>query len=247
MTPAPEVSSRPDGTDVARVVLLRADPGEVDRFSALLTPADRTRAQRFRAEVDRQRSLCAAGLLREATAALTGADPTAAGPAAGRTGRWCRSCASWGDHGRPVALDAAGRPVPGVHLSATHAGRVVLVAACADAPVGVDVDLVEGVRFAGFDASVLSPAERDHLAGVPADARDEARARAWTRKESLLKATGHGLALAPHRLGFTGPILTRWPSDLDADLAGGSRTVDLPGLPVGHVGAVTVLAPELEL
>ena len=224
----------------ARVVLLRAHPSQAGRSPAGLTAADHARAARYRQEVDRQRSLGVAALLRQAVEHLTGT------PAADvRTARWCRSCSSWGDHGRPVALDEDDRPLPGVHLSATHAGTVVLVAASPDAALGVDVERIEGVRFTGFDDAVLTPAERVLLQEVPAERRDTGRARGWTRKESLLKATGHGLAVPPRRVGFAGTTLTQWPEELDADLAAGTRTADLPGLPAGHVGAVTVLAPDL--
>lgn len=227
---------------MTEVVLASADPARAGDLSPAPTPADHARAARFRREVDRQRSLTVAALLRQLAGRLTGLDPADV-----RTGRWCRTCSAWGDHGRPVALDEEDRPLPGVHLSASHAGLVVVVAASADAPLGVDVDLVEGVRFEGFDASVLTPAERALLDDLPAAERDGARARSWTRKESLLKATGHGLAVSPRRVGFAGTTLTEWPPDLDADLTRGTRTTDVPGLPAGHVGSVTVLAPALDL
>ena len=226
----------------ARVLLLSADPSQAGGPGAVVSDVERRRAARHRVEVDRQRSLGVAVLLRQAVGRLTGA-----APADVRTGRWCRSCSSWGDHGRPVALDDDARPLPGVHLSASHAGALVLVAASPDAPLGVDVERVEGVRFAGFDDAVLTDGERALLQGFPTDDRDRERARSWTRKESLLKATGHGLSVAPRRTAFAGTTLTSWPHELDADLAAGTRTADLPGLPAGLVGAVTVLAPDLDL
>lgn len=227
---------------MVRVLLHRASPVEAERFAHLLSAADHARAERFRQQVDRDRSLTAAGLLRVAAAGLAGIPERDV-----VIGRWCRTCSRWGDHGRPTALDRDGDPVPGVHLSATHAGDVVLVASSDAAPVGVDVELLGGVRFEGFDVSVLTAVERAAVDGVPESGRDEGRARVWTRKESLLKATGHGLAVAPRRVGFVGSRLQEWPPELTDDLRDGSTTVDLPGLPDGHVGAVTVLAPSVEL
>lgn len=227
---------------MVRVLLHRASPFEAGRFAQLLSAADHARAERFRREADRDRSVTAAGLLRVAAAELVGVDVHDV-----VVGRWCRTCSRWGDHGRPTALGPDGVPVPRVHLSATHAGDVVLVAACADAPLGVDVELVGGVRFRGFDTSVLTPAERADMETVPAADRDTARARVWTRKESLLKATGHGLAVAPRRVGFAGTALREWPPELGDDLRGGTATADLADLPPGHVGAVTVLAPTVDL
>ncbi|WP_337061754.1 4'-phosphopantetheinyl transferase family protein [Kineococcus sp. G2] len=223
------------------VLLLHAAPEHGERRLDELLENESRRAAGFRGPVDRARSATAALLLRRAVAELTGVPEAGA-----RTSRWCRNCGSTGDHGRPVALGDDGLVLPGVHLSASHAGGAVLVAASADAPVGVDVELVRGVRFPGFDEAALSPRERTALGAVPPAERDAWRARAWTRKESLLKATGHGLAVAPHRVGFEGGALREWPAELDADVAGGAVLLDVAALaaravPAGHVASMAVL------
>ncbi|WP_432488462.1 4'-phosphopantetheinyl transferase family protein [Kineococcus sp. SYSU DK018] len=223
-------------------LLLHAAPELGERRRGELREDESRRAGGFRSPTDRARSATAALLLRQAVAEVTGSRAARA-----RTSRWCRTCGTTGDHGRPVAVGADGAVLAGVHLSASHAGGSVLVAASTGAPVGVDVELVGGVRFTGFDEAALTPRERTALRSLPPAERDAWRARAWTRKESLLKATGHGLAVAPVRVGFEGDRLREWPPALDPDVAGGAvvvdvATLDAAAVPAGHVASLTVLS-----
>jgi 4'-phosphopantetheinyl transferase len=102
--------------------------------------------------------------------------------------RFDRTCPDCGrQHGRPVLLDD-----PGLHVSLSRAGAVVALALTRSAPVGVDVEHVEGTRFEGFGEVALHPRER-----TAADAPAEAHAAAWVRKEAALKALGVGLRVEP--------------------------------------------------
>ena len=99
------------------------------------------------------------------------------GPGAVSSGRLCPRCGSDG-HGRPwLRLD--GQPV---HVSLARSGPH-LVTAVAEEPVGVDV---EAAVVDVLPELVLAPTE---AAGPAVDL-----ARAWTRKEAVLKARGSGLA-----------------------------------------------------
>ena len=90
----------------------------------------------------------------------------------------CRTCG--GPHGRPVLLDGSGR-----HVSVSHAAGLVAVAVSSAGPVGVDVEHPDATGFDGFAALALAPGEQaDDLA---------ARARLWTAKEAVRKASGEGL------------------------------------------------------
>lgn len=93
--------------------------------------------------------------------------------------------------GRPVALDAAGRPGPDVSIS--HAGRWVACAVARGGRIGVDVEVPNPRRDAlALARACLSPAEGEAVAreGEPA------LLRAWTVREALAKAMGGGVMRA---------------------------------------------------
>lgn len=129
--------------------------------------------------------------------------------------RTCATCG--GPHGKPVL---AGSPWH-VSLSATSVRAAVVVTTAG--PVGVDLELSAATGFHGFAGVALGPREQD---GDTAH-----RARAWTRKEAALKATGTGLAVDPRTVDVRGGRA------LGAHLL----DVDLPG-PVA--AAVAVLCKQ---
>ncbi|WP_019874158.1 4'-phosphopantetheinyl transferase superfamily protein [Sporichthya polymorpha] len=126
----------------------------------------------------------------------------------------CRICGAQG-HGKPGFHTLDD---PQYHYSLAYAGARVGVAV-ARVPVGLDV--------------VVMTDDRPHPAAVT-----------WARTESLLKATGHGLAVSPDDVRVTGPddepALLDWaegpdPKDVQlADLAPGA----------GHVAALAVLTAD---
>lgn len=111
-----------------------------------------------------------------------------------RLARSCPQCGS-SDHGRPVVLTNDANDPPFVSLS--RAGDVVVVAVSDQGPVGVDIEPMDALRFAGFDNVALHRRET-----APSF---EARAATWVRKESLLKATGDALHLDPRLIRLSDP------------------------------------------
>jgi 4'-phosphopantetheinyl transferase len=104
--------------------------------------------------------------------------------AAVAVGRLCPQCGSAGP-GRPWVEVRDGHAARRLEVSLARSGPHV-VTAVAEQAVGVDVEGVEDVARGWDPALVLAPGER-------ADSSRE-RARAWTRKEAVLKARGTGLA-----------------------------------------------------
>jgi 4'-phosphopantetheinyl transferase len=153
----------------------------------------------------------AAGTTSKRALELHAADHLGVTAEAVTSGRLCPRCGSSG-HGRPW-LRAHGI---GHHVSLSRSGPH-LVTAVADVPVGVDVESVADVAR-GWDASlVLAPGEE---AGSDLD-----RARAWTRKEAVLKQRGTGLSVP---MGSVVQADEDW-ADLDA--------------PAGFVAAVSWEGP----
>lgn len=137
-------------------------------------------------------------------------------------GRRCPDCER--PHGKPV-LDH-----PTHHVSTSQSHGLSVVAVCDEGPVGVDVEHLDAVRFAGFDDVALGPGE------VAQDPRD--RAVLWTRKEAVLKATGEGLRTDPRSVAVGDPTVPA-----GREPVRGARLADV-GVPLPWVAAAAVLAPR---
>ncbi|VXB70135.1 Phosphopantetheinyl transferase [Arthrobacter sp. 9V] len=140
----------------------------------------------------------------------------------------CPQCGPRQDHGRPgFMLD--GGPAPLV-LSASRASGWVLLAAVVNPAeglrLGVDLEVISGVVFEGFDDVALTTNEKNYLASVPAQDQASQRARLWARKEAWLKMTGEGLR--------------RNPAELDVLELPGLRDVTERELPEGLVAALAL-------
>lgn len=213
-------------------LILWARPAADSRLLALLDGEERARHAALRRPADRARFAAAHALARIALGALL---DTA--PAALRFTRRCAHCG--GPHGAPQ-LDPPGGP----ELSLSHSGDRVVVA-LAGRPVGVDVEQLTGLPdLDGLAHQALTAAERVAVS----DARG--LLTVWTRKESALKATGHGLVAPLHDLVVTGPDdpagVVSW-----SGVAAPVQPVHLLDLTPGpgHVGCVALLgagAPELD-
>ncbi|MEC4017535.1 4'-phosphopantetheinyl transferase family protein [Streptomyces sp. H27-D2] len=169
-------------------------PGAESRTDllVLLDERERARWERFRLPDSRALHLTAHALARLVLAAHLDADPAGL-----RFTAVCKNCG--GPHGKPRVV------APGDwELSLSHSGRRVAVAVARSLPLGVDVEQVSG-RREDLIENVLTAAERRALAACPADARQADFIRYWTRKESVLKATGDGLTIEPSQLAVSAP------------------------------------------
>lgn len=157
----------------ATVTLWWASPRDAQPWHReFLKDAEIQRADAFRRDEDRDRFTTANALLHLAAWKHLGSRPVIT-----------RSCDRCGEpHGKPAVKD-------GPHVSVSHSGDLIAVAVTDLGPVGVDVE--ETTRHTDIDSMlryVFSPAELESLADPAAHFY-----QAWTRKESILKATGEGL------------------------------------------------------
>lgn len=146
-----------------------------------LTPAERSRARRYRFTRDAQRFSAARGWLRHVLGAQLGIPPHEVELAE--------------EPGKPRLADAV---APCFNVS--HAGNLALLAV-AGSEVGVDVEH-GGSAWRGLDAAglALSPPEAAALDRLPPAERAEAFLCRWTAKEAYLKARGLGLSVPPDRV-----------------------------------------------
>ncbi len=109
-------------------------------------------------------------------------------------------------HGRPRLRGAA------VDYSVAHTDRWVLLAVTGAGRIGADIEAVSPAPLAGLARAALTPAEREHLGGLPAGERPRWLLRAWTRKEAALKVTGLGLAVPPAQVDVQGATVQAGPA-----------------------------------
>lgn len=174
----------PDEVHVWRAPLAQR-PDAVAALARLLSPEERARAMRYRAEADRHRSVIARGLLRHLLGQVLDRPPDSLRFEAGPSGK-----PALPGHG-------PGEGAAGPHFNVSHAGDWILVALAAGRPVGVDVErLRPDVACEAIAARFFSARECEALASLPADGRPAAFFDGWTRKEAYLKARGDGLTLA---------------------------------------------------
>jgi 4'-phosphopantetheinyl transferase len=187
----------------------------------LLSVEELGRRDAYRLTADRDRFTLGAALLRIVVGMRRGVAPERV-----EVDRRCPQCGE--PHGRPR--------VPGadVEVSVSHSGDVAGLALHSGAPVGLDVEELRPIDFVTLLDEVCSPSERGEVRSLPDFYT------CWTRKESVLKATGVGLTVPMAELIVTPPraaprlLEYRGGAPLVAQLADAS-----PG--DGYAGAVTVL------
>ena len=87
----------------------------------------------------------------------------------------------------------------------SHSDDVAVIAVAPDAvagtEIGIDVEVLRPMRDAiALAERNFTEAEQRELLAAPADLRDLAFMRGWTRKEACLKAIGSGLSIPPDQV-----------------------------------------------
>jgi 4'-phosphopantetheinyl transferase len=144
----------------------------------LLDGSERERAARIVDPLRRDRFVAVRALLRELLGRYAGADPRGL-------------VLTGGDDRKPaLAAGAAGAP----EFNVSHSGAHALLAFSAAGPVGVDLERARALRAPlALARSALGEQVVAELSALPAEERDAAFLRAWTRREAAVKLTGEGL------------------------------------------------------
>ena len=148
----------------------------VNRFSALLSREEQTRAARFRFKRDRDRFTIARATVRTILATYTGIGA--------RTLHF-----EYSPHGKPFLAESE------IRFSVSHSREIGMLAVARGREAGMDVELVrKDVETGKLAERFFSPRERASLRAIPDVDRVAAFFRCWTSKEAFLKAQGLGLS-----------------------------------------------------
>jgi 4'-phosphopantetheinyl transferase len=169
------------------VALAPERPEALGRALDVLTDEERERIGRFRRAADAASFAAGRALVRLALAERVGAAP---GELVFDT--WCDLHAS--PHGKPRLVE----PAAELDFSLSRAGARLLLA-IASVPVGVDVERLDRDVESGVARIAFADDERAELENAGPDAF----LACWTRKEAVLKALGHGLAVDPKTVSVT--------------------------------------------
>lgn len=223
-------------TDVANVQIHWMRTAQLSEAMVLLLDEDtRRRAASIAHPSARHRFLAGRALTLLALAPALGVAPQHVPP----FDRRCEHCG--GPHGRPRLSGS------GLGFSLTRSGDLVAVATfrAGDAAVGLDLEprTMAPSALPGLD-DLLAPGEVLEPGSAQGN-RAHALLRTWTRKEAVLKATGHGLAVPMREVQLSRTSSGRWRT-VGARVGAPSADpvalvdVDLPG----QVGAVAVVGVE---
>jgi 4'-phosphopantetheinyl transferase len=175
----------------------------------------------------------------------------------------CDRCGA--QHGKPTIafpipagssrVGADGTAARSWQVSISRCPGFAVVALSDSVSIGVDVESIERLSRASIDAVAFHPDELAELSRLGADAASRARTILWTRKEAVLKATGHGLRIDPTALSVSvpvredsGPALVReWPPELEGSFGARLAGFDLDRGCVGTVAALTESPISIEV
>lgn len=147
-----------------------------DELVQFLCAEERARGERFMRERERERWVCARGMLRMLLGRYLEADPSALRLTVGA-------------HGKPQLLEE--RPLS---FNLSHSRGLALYAFTTGPPVGIDVEVARrSIDEVALAARVFGRAQAQRLAGLDPPNREREFLRLWTRHEAELKLRGAGL------------------------------------------------------
>lgn len=188
----------------------------------MLSDAELERAESYSNLASRRRFLAAAVLLRTCAGRMLNLDP--------RHVYVKRDCAICGRAHSKTQL-----PGTGLQASVTHSGAVVGVALGNGAAIGLDVEYVWEIDYGQLSSLVLAATE-------PPIRSIEEFFCYWTRKESVVKATGDGLSQSLTRVIVSSPSAPAEVISYGGKAVSATLT-DLKPHP-GYAAAITVMSRD---
>lgn len=164
------------GIDVV-VTSLAATPACVRATLPVLSPDERTRADRFVHDGDRRRFVMARARLRELIGERLGVPPQSVQ-------------FGYGPYGKP----SLATPSQDIRFNIAHSEDLAVYAFASGVELGVDVERLRVIDDADRLIAHFSPRERRAYQSLPPHERPVGFLNCWTRKEAFIKATGKGFS-----------------------------------------------------
>lgn len=152
----------------------RADGLCLERF---LHDSERERASRYVDAIHRSRFIAARAAIRLALGIALGERPGAVQ-----------------FHFNPYGKPYLAQPARPIHFNLSHSAHRALIALAFDREIGVDIERTRSVDPVALAERYFSVSEREQLSELDAGEQLDAFFRGWTRKESYVKAVGHGFS-----------------------------------------------------
>jgi 4'-phosphopantetheinyl transferase len=150
-------------------------------FFRILTPDERSRAEKFYFQKDRDRFIMARAFLRVILSRYLHVEPDQL--------RFC-----YGPYGKPALIGIEGDKA--VRFNVSHSNDLALYAVARDREVGLDIEYMrEDFATEQIAEQFFSRSEVEALRALPANRRAEGFFNCWTRKEAYIKGRGVGLSL----------------------------------------------------
>jgi len=154
---------------------------QLNGFLGTLAADERSRAERFYFQKDRERFIAARGVLRAILGFYLERAPESLS--------FC-----YGSHGKPALTSAHAGDA--LRFNMSHSNGVALYAITRDRDVGIDLELIRGdLEVEEIAERFFSRPEIATLRALPTNVRRSAFFLCWTRKEAYIKARGQGLSL----------------------------------------------------
>jgi len=180
-------------------------------YRRLLSPAERTRQQRFHFDRDRHRFLVTRAMVRAVLSRYASILPE----------DWEFAANA---HGRPHIANADA-DCTGLTFNVSHTDGLIALGVARAMRLGVDTEFLSA-RTAVLEIApgFFAPAEVADLQALPAGLRQYRFFEYWTLKESYIKARGEGLSIPLDQFGFTlhgerGVVLSTDPRQVDTAAA----------------------------
>jgi len=154
-----------------------------------LPDEEEARIARYRQAEDRKTRTAAHGLVRHCLGLLLGAAP--------QDLHFIRD-----EKGRPFIQDPPLLASESrLDFNLTHSGGCIGVGLTVNGRIGVDVqEMSQSFEWRSIGRAFLSAAEFSMVENLPSALQNRVALEYWALKEAVLKATGEGIALAPHHL-----------------------------------------------